>query len=87
MAQTAVDHGQDDRRILTEATVKAWELSLLLVRLFRSLAAICASDETVMRQWMAHENRALQGIPSEQIRRVDGLVAVVDYLDAQRAVV
>lgn len=125
MAQTAVDHDQDDRRILTEATVnaatmlgltnarlaevigvsgstvsrmkhgsyrldpadKAWELSLLLVRLFRSLAAICASDETVMRQWMAHENQALQGIPSEQIRRVDGLVEVVDYLDAQRAVV
>lgn len=64
---------------------KSWELSLLLVRLFRSLGAIAADDERVIQQWMMHYNRDLNGIPAEQIETVDGLVEVVDYLDAHRA--
>lgn len=67
---------------------KEWELALLLVRLHRSLDAICAGDETVMRQWMSHRNHDLGDvIPRERIEAVAGLVTVLDYLDAQRAVV
>lgn len=66
---------------------KEWELALLLVRLYRSLDAICAGDETVMRQWMNHRNQDLGSVPRERIETIAGLVAVLDYLDAQRAVV
>lgn len=66
---------------------KEWELALLLVRLHRSLDAICAGDEAVMRQWMDHPNRDLEAVPRERIETVAGLVATLDYLDAQRAVV
>jgi hypothetical protein len=66
---------------------KEWELGLLLVRLYRSLGAICAGDEAVMRQWLENRNRDLRAVPAEAIRRVEGLVEVVDYLDAHRAVV
>ncbi|MBK5937564.1 MbcA/ParS/Xre antitoxin family protein [Halorhodospira halophila] len=65
---------------------KAWELSLLLVRVARSLGAVCAGDERVMRQWMQHPNHDLGCVPSTRIQHVDGLVEVVDYLDAHRAV-
>lgn len=66
---------------------KEWELALLLVRLHRSLDAICAGDEAVMHQWMDHPNRDLEAVPRERIETVAGLVATLDYLDAQRAVV
>lgn len=66
---------------------KEWELALLLVRLYRSLDATCAGDEAVMRQWMAHPNRDLESVPRERVESVAGLVATLEYLDAQRAVV
>lgn len=66
---------------------KVGELSLLLVRMARSLGALCAGDEQVMRQWLRHPNRDLGCIPAERIQQVEGLVQVVEYLDAHRAVV
>ncbi len=66
---------------------KAWELALLLVRLLRSLDAICAGDEGVIRQWMRHHNTDLEAVPADRIREVTGLVDVVEYLDAHRAIV
>ncbi len=66
---------------------KEWELALLLVRLLRSLDAICAGDERVVRQWMKHYNTDLEAVPMERIEAVAGLVDTLEYLDAQRAVV
>ena len=68
-------------------TTKAGELALLLVRLFRSLDAITGGDETVARAWMSAENSALRARPVDRIVSISGLVDVLAYLDARRALV
>lgn len=64
---------------------KHWELALLLIRLYRSLDAICAGDSAVVRAWMRGYNRDLGGVPAEQINRVQGLTATLAYVDSSRA--
>jgi hypothetical protein len=66
---------------------KAYELAVLLVRMFRSLDAITGGDEKVTRAWMGNSNTALEGTPAEKIRTITGLFDVVAYLDARRALV
>jgi hypothetical protein len=64
---------------------KAYELSLLLVRLFRSLDAVVGGDEASLRSWMVAANRSLGGIPRDLVQTAAGLVAAVDHVDAARA--
>jgi hypothetical protein len=66
---------------------KAFELGLLFVRLFRSLDAIVGGDEAVARAWLRSDNAALGGVPLALIQSVSGLVSVLGYLDARRALV
>ena len=63
---------------------KPGELGLLLVRLFRSLDSI-VGDGDAARTWLASENLGLNGTPKDLILTPQGLVHVVDYLDAHRA--
>lgn len=65
---------------------KEWDFALLFVRVFRSLDSI-VGDEATARQWLASENRGLNAKPIELIRDTEGLVRVVQYLDASRALV
>jgi len=67
-----------------EVNTKSLELGVLFVRLFRSLDA---SDEAVAHSWLNNPKIALDGRPAEKIRTVAGLVDVIAYLDAGRAVV
>ena len=66
---------------------KPFELALLFLRLFRSLDAIAGGDEQTARAWLRNENLALGGVPLSLIESVPGLVNVVAYLDARRALV
>lgn len=68
-------------------TEKAFELSVLFVRLFRALDAIANGDESVARAWLQNENAALGGRPLALIQSVPGLVHAVGYLDARRALI
>jgi hypothetical protein len=61
---------------------KEWELGALFVRMFRSLDAITGMQA---RAWLANENLALGDKPINLIRSAQGLVRVVEYLDASRA--
>ena len=70
-----------------EAGTKPFELGVLFVRLFRSLDAIVGGDEAVARAWLGNPNVVLEGRPVEKIRTVVGLVDVIAYLDARRALV
>jgi hypothetical protein len=69
-----------------EENSKAFELSALLVRVFRSLDAITGGDDAVSRSWMKNPNTVLGGPPIEKIATVAGLTDVIAYLDARRAV-
>ena len=63
---------------------KEGELALLLVRLYRSLDALVGGDDAKARAWMHATNVHLGGVPAERIRSVEGLVDVIQYLDAMR---
>ncbi len=69
---------------LSRGEKKAFELSVLFVRLFRSLDAIVGGDEQAARAWLAGENLALHARPIDLIQTVSGLVNVVHYLDSRR---
>jgi hypothetical protein len=64
---------------------KPFELSLLFVRLFRSLDAIVDGDEAVAAAWLRAPNKALGQTPLALIQTVAGLVHVLGYLDTRRA--
>jgi hypothetical protein len=72
---------------MLEESSKAFELSALLVRVFRSLDAITGGDDAVSRAWMKNPNGVLGGAPVAKIVTVAGLADVIAYLDARRAVV
>ena len=64
---------------------KEGELSLLLVRVFRSLDALVGGDESKRKLWMTTHNTALNGVPADLIRTAEGLVRTLAYLDGMRA--
>lgn len=64
---------------------KEGELSLLLVRVYRSLDALVGTDDQKRKEWMRGLNKALGGVPLQLILRPDGLVATLNYLDGMRA--
>ena len=66
---------------------KAFELALMFLRLFRSLDAVVSGDEAAARACLRHEHPVLDGTPAELIQSLPGLVNVVGYLDARRALV
>ncbi|MBA3270229.1 MAG: DUF2384 domain-containing protein [Acidobacteria bacterium] len=66
---------------------KPFEIAILFLRLFRSLDAIVAGDEAAAQAWLRHDNVTLDGTPGALIQSLPGLVAVVGYLDARRALV
>src|SRR5215471_1160732 len=63
---------------------KEGELALLFLRLYRSLDALVGGDDDKARAWLFAENEHVTGIPAERIKTVEGLVDVVQYLDAMR---
>ena len=69
-----------------EEGTKEWELALLFVRLYRSLDSIVGTDEAA-RAWLTGGHAALGGVPLDLVQTTEGLVRVVHYLDAHRAVV
>jgi hypothetical protein len=63
---------------------KEGELALLFLRLYRSLDALVGGDDAQARAWLRAENLHLGGVPADRIRRVEGLVDAIQYLDAMR---
>lgn len=66
------------------AQSKTGELALLLVRCYRALYALFGGNLEDMRHFLRTENRHLAGVPLEMMGQVQGLVRVVEYLDAIR---
>jgi transcriptional regulator with XRE-family HTH domain len=64
---------------------KEWDLALLFVRAFRSLDSI-VGDSPSARAWLQSDNLALNARPIDLLSDTEGLVSVVHYLDASRAV-
>ena len=71
---------------LLDQSRKEWDFALLFVRVFRSLDSI-VGDESIARKWLGSDNLGLNAKPIELIRNTEGLVRVVQYLDASRGLV
>ena len=67
-----------------EPASKEGELALLFLRLYRALDALVGGDDAKAQAWLHAQNDHLSGVPAERIRNVEGLVDVVQYLDALR---
>ncbi|OOC49190.1 MULTISPECIES: MbcA/ParS/Xre antitoxin family protein [Thioalkalivibrio] len=67
-----------------EPASKPGELALLLIRCYRALYVLTGGDVGAMKHWMQTHNHHTGGVPAEQIRTVQGLVGVLEYLDAIR---
>ena len=76
-----------NKALFLERGDKPFELAILFVRLYRSLDSIMAGDDAVAADWLRNKNTALNGVPLELIQSVSGLVHVIAYLDARRAIV
>ncbi len=71
------------RRRLEPAS-KEGELALLFLRMYRSLDALVGGDPGKGRLWLHADNEHVGGVPAALITTVQGLVHVVEYLDAMR---
>lgn len=76
--RTAISRGRID------PNSKAGELALLFIRCYRALYALTGGDHEQMAHWMRTENRHTGGVPAEQVKTVQGLINVLEYLDAIR---
>ena len=63
---------------------KAGELALLFIRCYRALYVLVGGNPEQMRHWIQTENLHTGGVPGEQIKSVQGLTTVLEYLDAMR---
>jgi hypothetical protein len=84
LSEPTVSRMSSGQRPLERGT-KPFELSILFVRLYRSLDAIVSGDENVAKAWLNNPNVPLGGKPINLIQTVGGLVNVIQYLDARRA--
>ena len=66
---------------------KAFDLSVLFLRLFRALDAMLAGDAAAAQAWLRNDNAALGGAPLTMVQSIPGLVHVLAYLDARRGLV
>jgi uncharacterized protein (DUF2384 family) len=67
---------------------KEWDFAVLLIRLFRSLDALVGGSTEDARCWLHSKNHVLADQkPIDLITTAEGLVRVVNYLDARRTMV
>lgn len=63
---------------------KEGELSILLIRLYRSLDALFGGNKEQCQLWLKNKNIHLGMAPIQLIQSISGLIHVVEYLDAIR---
>ena len=81
-SEASVSRLQVGRSLVPES--KEGELALLFLRLYRSLDALVGGDDAHALAWMSARNDHLGAVPVERIQSIEGLVDVVQYLDAMR---
>jgi hypothetical protein len=85
VSESVVSRMRNGAFALERNSGKSFELAALFVRLYRSLDAIVGGDEAVAKAWLKNENTALQSRPIDLMQKVQGLLDVIQYLDARRA--
>jgi len=63
---------------------KQGEIALLVVRIARALFALTGGDTEWSKHFMHTHNNVTGGIPAKQIESIQGLMTVVQFVDAIR---
>lgn len=63
---------------------KQGELALLLIRIARALFALTGGDKEWIKHFMHNPNQVTGGIPAKQIESIQGLMQVLNFVDALR---
>jgi len=63
---------------------KQGELALLLIRVARALFALTGGDQDWIRHFMRSPNKITGGQPAKQMESIQGLISVLQYVDAIR---
>jgi len=74
--------GQGNKLISSHS--KEGEISLLLIRIYRSLNAMVGNNHEKAKLWLNSENKYFNNRPLEEMMTIPGLIRVLDYLDAMR---
>jgi len=70
--------------VLIDPKTKEGQLALLLLRFYRSLDALFGGNANQCCLWLRSNNKHLNGVPLDLIKSIEGLVFVIQYLDAMR---
>lgn len=76
--------GRIKKEGMLDPSSKSGELALLLIRVFRDLYALFGGQRQDIRHFLRTPNHHTGGTPVEQMGQVQGLVRVLEYLDAIR---
>lgn len=63
---------------------KRGELALLVIRIARALFALTGGDKEWIKHFMHNPNKVTGGIPAKQMETIQGLMQVVQFVDAIR---
>lgn len=63
---------------------KQGELALLLIRIARALFALTGGDKDWIKHFMHSPNEVTGGVPARQIESIQGLIQVLQFVDALR---
>lgn len=63
---------------------KQGELALLIIRIARSVYALTGGDKAWIQHFMSTKNKVTGGIPARQMETVQGLISVLQFVDAIR---
>lgn len=63
---------------------KQGELALLVIRVARALFALTGGDRDWIRHFMHNNNDVTGGVPAQQMQSIQGLIQVVQFVDAIR---
>ena len=63
---------------------KEGQLALIVIRIARALFALTGGDESWIKRFMRSQNKMTGGVPALQIVSIEGLMAVLRFVDAIR---
>lgn len=67
-----------------DPTSKKGELALLVIRIARALFALTGGDKEWIKHFMHNPNKVTGGIPAKQMETIQGLIQVMQFVDAIR---
>ncbi|HCS66640.1 MAG TPA: hypothetical protein DIW64_22695 [Cellvibrio sp.] len=82
MHRTAISRLKQNLNL--EPKSKQGELALLLIRIARALFALTGGDKDWIKHFMHSPNQVTGGVPAQQIESIQGLIQVLQFVDALR---